>query len=66
MRSREIKMNALYDCEGVICRAKKQLKNGRFLVTHHKSFHSIVEPVKLKRIGAKRIQSYLREVGVDI
>ncbi len=66
MRTRDIKKNALYSFNGIVCRVKKQLKNKRFLVTHHKSFYAIASGAQLKKIDSERVRNYLIEAGVDV
>jgi hypothetical protein len=66
MRTRDVKNQCLYEYSGVICRVQKKLKNNKFLVTHHKKFHTIVAAPELKRIGARKVRAYLRQAGTNI
>lgn len=65
MRTREVRRNSLYDYKGIVCRVQKQLKNGRFLVRHHKIFHAVASGPELQRIDTNRVAGYLREAGID-
>lgn len=62
MRTREIKNGSLYLFDAVVCRVRKKLKNNKFLVTHHKSFHAIADARDLNKIGWRKVKNYLDEV----
>jgi hypothetical protein len=66
MRTREIKKNALYDFKGVTCRVTKKLKDGRFLVRHHKVMHAVATGPQLKKIEDDKVRLYLRQAGVPV